>query len=442
MYNFSCSFSHILNSVIVTNAIRKSDQYCKMEEKSAAVENTEQKVDQNAEQKADTEEENDICASDTQHVANTMQSSQQNASNSSPSVPETSATPPPAPAAIGGEDERKAHLLKLLYAFHSSKSADEVLIALQLLFGWIKTTCAVQIPLSNQQTVVPVVPLLSLPLLRHAKNEFVQCAQIKQRRQPHVWTSVVAQHYTCILQQLLLAIHSQTQAQSVQSQISQNRLHNVISHSKRPLKLPINLGANRLSTESNLQPLRTTSSHAHIPMISLKHQARQTETIVNGTTSMQSRGMLLTKPSIPSNLQLQNSISRGPSDFSSLSSHQVNTNKYNAAAVYSNKPGASSSDSNNLSKFKAGTPNTNSTSNQQYTSTVSASNPPPKESVCFVDMTMRTAVCGPDEDHLYIPVRSISKVMKHVLPKDGKIKISDDAKGSIFDCNGYLIYFF
>ncbi|OQS02394.1 hypothetical protein THRCLA_21428 [Thraustotheca clavata] len=297
----------------------------------------------------------------------------------------------------GSKDSTTATLLNLLYAFHNANTSEEVILSLQTLFTWFQkqTYHPTQTPPGHKG------PFLPIQMLRHAKNEFVQCAQIKQSRQPYVWTNIVAKQYAIILQHLLVAI----QAQSTQLQARAN------------------------PPTPHLQSQLTVSIHEAHAQYSRQQQTRP--------------GPL----SVPSQHHVAHSSSNNHTMSSSYHAHKVTqvnnpprkpeyTTPSNSSLVVKVPKNNSSIDAKPPSSFGISMPPTPSTSNAPATY---------QESPFFVDMTMRSAVrppsAGVDEEYLYMPVRNITKIMKSALPNDPRIKIADDAKEFMQECvTEFLLY--
>ncbi|KDO29108.1 hypothetical protein SPRG_06164 [Saprolegnia parasitica CBS 223.65] len=285
------------------------------------------------------------------------------------------------------DDFNTSELLNLLYAFHNANTADEVVLVLQALFGWFQAQ-------TFHPTLTPpeaTGPFLPIQMLREAKNEFVQCAQIKQSRQPYVWTNVVAKQYAIILQHLLVAIQAQAQIRApsatppphaLQSQLN-NSIHE--AHAQYSKQQQSRQATPQHVMHSSASSLATPPVHA--PSISV-----QAATPTNTT---------------PRKLDF------GPNSSTSSSSLVVKVPKKKALE---SKP-------------------------KVVQATAPRPSGPISESPFFVDMTMRHATPGADDDHLYIPVRSINKVMKAALPKESKIKIAEDAKELMQECvTEFLLY--
>ncbi|OQR98329.1 hypothetical protein ACHHYP_08751 [Achlya hypogyna] len=321
-------------------------------------------------------------------------------------------------------DQITSALLNLLYSFHNANTADEVVLALQTLFSWFQT----QTYHPTQTPPDATGPFLPIHMLRHAKNEFVQCAQIKQSRQPYVWTNVVAKQYAIILQHLLVAIQAQTQMQQARAaQQSSTQLQNQLSVSiheahaqyskqQQSRQHPTPTGtmkAPALST-GNIKPpqLPSTPHHATAPQ---QHVPK-----VGSSTTPAPPTTHAPKKMTPTN------YSQRASEFHSSA---ATNNSSLVVKVPKKKPVES--------KPKPAT---------SYGVVMPPAAPSPSvasfaENPFFVDMTMRTATPGADDDHLYIPVRNINKVMKHALPKDAKVKISDEAKEFMQECvTEFILY--
>ncbi|ETW01235.1 hypothetical protein H310_06821 [Aphanomyces invadans] len=283
------------------------------------------------------------------------------------------------------EDECKSMLLKLLFAFHEANSAEQVLVALSSLFTWIKS-----------QTYNPLTPaaadttrtstLISLPLLRHAKNEFVQCAQIKQRRQPLVWSPSVAQAYASILQHMLQSIsHHTTLLQQAQAQPQ-----------------PLATGA---TATYHRPPSPALSQSKHAPLPSPNKPPLE---------------------GLPQQLQqrMHMNLSQAHAQFSR---QQMQQQKPPVVKPRKREP-------------KLQTPKP-SVHHALPTPSPRLSPLPTSANEYYVDMTLRTAQSGGDDDQLYVPQRNITKVMRAVLPQETKVKIADDAKELIQECvTEFMLY--
>ncbi|EQC33200.1 hypothetical protein SDRG_09184 [Saprolegnia diclina VS20] len=299
-----------------------------------------------------------------------------------------------ATAALGldsNDDFGTSELLNLLYAFHNASTADEVVLVLQALFGWFQAQ-------TFHPTLTPpeaTGPFLPIQMLREAKNEFVQCAQIKQSRQPYVWTNVVAKQYAIILQHLLVAIQAQAQIRAPSatppSHALQSQLHNSIHEAHAQYSKQ---QQSRQATPQQ-HAVHSSASSLATPPVHAPSTSAQAPTPTNNT---------------PRKLDF------GPTLSASSSSLVVKVPKKKALEP---KPKAA----------------------QAVSATAPRPSGPISESPFFVDMTMRSATPGADDDHLYIPVRNINKVMKAALPKESKVKIAEDAKELMQECvTEFLLY--
>ncbi|KAG9406010.1 hypothetical protein AC1031_003934 [Aphanomyces cochlioides] len=299
------------------------------------------------------------------------------------------------------EDECKSMLLKLLFSFHQASTPDEVVHALNSLFAWIKTQTYNPSPTSKPESLPsPPKSLISLPLLRHAKNEFIQCAQIKQRRQPNVWTTAVSQTYTTILQHLLLSIQSQTQLQNQAQRLQQQQVQLQKQQQATPGPALQHQLQRELIQQQIQQRMQQNISQAHAQFSRLQQHRQPSSPMKSAPPALQKNA---TMPIDVKSRQVAKPITASPRPKDCLLSPSGGALPVPSPALTLTLP------------------------SQDF----------------YVDMTLRTAKTVPngDDDQLYLPQRNISKVMRTALPNDSKIKIDDGAKELMQECvTEFILY--
>jgi hypothetical protein len=331
--------------------------------------------------------------------------------------------------------------MKLLHTLYAANTSEEFLRGMQLFYNWIKSVSPLQpsgpatiTTTTTAATTATRSPVALLPphMLIHTKNEFIKCAQLKQQRQVPLWNTLVNQHYSVILAHMMQVIQqhhhvsavangarsieenppglNMTIQNSLKMTLSQthaqfSRLKNANDDGHHSKKNPL------LSVSGTKQvTVKKSSSKVKLPRDKSKSKANNNE---NNTLPRPTSNFDHSSPLYPENASV------GSSAPSAIISGQHPIIPTVMTTTTMTKVPLAIKHHNNDNK------NPNIMSPMAILPSLPASMIEEK----YVDLSMRVAT-GEDEQ-LYIPVRNIAKIMKQVLPKETKVKITDEAKGTI-----------